>query len=299
MKTKWRLVLDENAGGAWNMALDEALMLCHAAPVSDSSTRIEAQSLPAQVESAQPILRFYGWTPACLSLGRFQKWPESAESAGFDLVRRPSGGRAVWHQHEITYCAVLQEEFLPRDSRSVAGAYAWLSRGLVQGLKTLGVRATLAPSGRDRVQTADCFATATRADFVVDGRKLLGAAQLRVNGVVLQHGSLLLDVDETAWHGALGSAPRDVITLCSLGVAASREEIVAALCDGCENALDISLLKSTVSAAESALAQRLLTVKYADRAWNREARVTMRIEASKRGSSEAASATLHGGARAV
>jgi lipoate-protein ligase A len=269
MKTQWRLILDGAADGAWNMAVDEALMLCHV----DSSTRIEG---PPQ--SQQPILRFYNWNPACLSLGRFQKWPEWSLSPQFDIVRRPTGGRAVWHQHEITYCAVLREELLPRESRSVAGAYAWLSRGFIEGLKELGVNATLAPSGRDRVQTSDCFATATRADFVVDGRKLLGAAQLRRNGVVLQHGSLLIKLDETAWRAAVGSPPNQVATLESLGVIASRKKVVAALCDGCETAMDISLLKSRLSAAETALAQHLRIAKSDDCVWNREARITSPLD---------------------
>src|SRR5688500_13569424 len=101
----WRLILDGAAAGAWNMAVDEALLLSHAAG------------------AAPPTVRFYDWQPACVSLGRCQKF-DAARAAtirdcGFDLVRRPTGGRAVLHQHEITYCIVVGAELLPAHCRSV------------------------------------------------------------------------------------------------------------------------------------------------------------------------------------
>lgn len=261
---QWRLIRDEAARGAWNMAVDEAIMLHQ----GQTSTRTYAGTL-----------RFYGWNPPCLSLGRFQKWEEIVPSEpAFDVVRRPTGGRAVWHQHEITYCAVLREEVLPQDSKGVAGAYAWLSRGFIAGLQQLGVQATLAPAGNDRVQTANCFATATRADFVVDGRKLLGAAQCRHNGVVLQHGSLLLNIEEESWQRALGSNARDVVTLQMLGVQNSPEEIINALCAGCGEALKISLLPAVLDDAEASLAKRLLEEKYTQQAWNHERRADVGVQ---------------------
>lgn len=351
----WRLILDGAHPGAWNMAMDEALLLCHAANPNYNDG----------AATALPTLRFYSWQPACLSLGRFQKWddvpanrttqtddmkakrqaPHAPRPAPpFDIVRRPTGGRAVWHQHEITYCAVLREEFLPRDARSVAGAYRWLSQGFIAGLRTMGVEAALsaadhipvtateqvgiadaahesaAKSGAEsqvaawpatsathstdgRPQpTPNCFASTTRADFVVQGRKLIGAAQMRRAGVVLQHGSLLLDVDEAAWQRAIGGSLRDVATLRSLGVtsalshtpngsdahaahnrAAARSRaarsradvsagIIAALCAGCERELGWSLQHSEPGPRELALAERLQAAKYAQTAWNIEAK---------------------------
>ena len=168
-----RLILDEAADGARNMAVDEALLLA-AAQCSN------VQHQPA------PTLRFYDWQPSCLSLGRFQKWEELANISGAlnenarcgtDWVRRPTGGRAVWHQNEITYSFVVRADALPPEAQSVAGAYCYLSQAFVAGLEILGVRATLAPAESREVReaalrTANCFAVATRADFVVDGRKL-------------------------------------------------------------------------------------------------------------------------------
>ncbi|MEO6907921.1 MAG: hypothetical protein ABI210_08530, partial [Abditibacteriaceae bacterium] len=86
-RTNWRLIQHGAATGAWNMAVDEAL-------------------LEGARDSGIPVLRFYSWDPACISLGRLQKVPEVVRRSIFDWVRRPTGGRAVLHQHEVTYCAV-------------------------------------------------------------------------------------------------------------------------------------------------------------------------------------------------
>jgi len=264
-----RLILDGAASGARNMAADEALLVSGAAP------------------DAAPVLRFYSWNPACLSLGRFQKfesiarssallgeWDENAES-GIDWVRRPTGGRAVWHQNEITYSFVVRAEFLPPQAQSVAGAYRFLSAAFVDGLATLGVRAALAPAeSREQremaAHSANCFALATRCDFLVDNRKLIGAAQARKNGAVLQHGSLLLDIDETAWQRAVGSdETTSMISLRALGVTHSRDEIIAALCGGVQRVFDTKLVQSDWSESEATLAKGLQR-KYEDASWNRD-----------------------------
>ncbi len=304
--TRWRLLLDGAARGAWNMAVDETLLLSLA-------------------QTGAPTLRFYDWQPSCLSLGRFQKWSETAQSRAavsidvdtsdavplgaaseskrdgaerddedlpFDVVRRPTGGRAVWHQAEITYCAVLRETDLPLESRSVAGAYRWLSGGFLDGLNTLGVHAALAAGksndhdgdaqllndgGVKRLgsmpQTPNCFSSATRADFVVQGRKLIGAAQVRRDGVVLQHGSLLLDVDEESWQRAIGGSLRDVVSLRALGIETEKTRIIEALCAGCERALKADFAIGALSPIESDVAALLCRDKYERRSWNRQARV--------------------------
>ena len=240
-----------------------------------------------------PILRFYNWHPSCLSLGRFQKLDDVAASTrgvwGVDLVRRPTGGRAVWHQHEITYCLVVREEELPLDERSVAASYRRLSEGFLQGLRRLGVQAEIAPAHERasndcapvfeetdatsstrtrRVLAPNCFETATRADFVVDGRKLLGAAQCRRGGAILQHGSLLLDVDENAWTSRVGGSLKSVVTLKSLGVAASHDEIVEALCAGLHQVWKSPLEADACNARELEVARLLLKNKYKAKGWS-------------------------------
>lgn len=304
----WRLLKDGAQSGARNMAIDEALLLHHAREVNSA-----------------PALRFYAWQPACLSLGRFQRVADVPSLAreyshasleesdhpatsvagqpvqsAFDWVRRPTGGRAVWHQDEITYCVVLREELLPCDSQSVVGAYEWLSRAFLGGLFQLGVDAELAPLAKpesastrtgvmrenissenamrdgatndDATRDANCFHSATRADFITNGRKLIGAAQMRRDGVVLQHGSILLSIDEVAWRQTTGGAMTNAIALRDLGVTAPREKIIDALCESFQSALNATLQETSLSNSEAELASTREVEKYRSAAWNEAAR---------------------------
>src|SRR5690606_29775482 len=167
--------------GAWNMALDEALM-------------------EAVRAGADPVLRFYRWSPRCLSLGRNQPAAqrydaERLRADGIDVVRRPTGGRAVLHDRELTYSAVFAEGALgsPRE------AYAAINGALVAGLRRLGVPAALQPRSPVRAPVpslAPCFREPAEGEVVVAGRKLVGRGRYREAGVVLQHGSLLFADDQ-------------------------------------------------------------------------------------------------------
>jgi lipoate-protein ligase A len=263
----WRLIEDGAHSGAWNMALDEALLLAQAAT------------------NALPTLRFYDWQPACLSLGRFQKGfvPPTA----VDWVRRPTGGRAVWHQHEVTYCAVFPAALLPSGATSVVGAYRWLTQGFLAGLQQIGVNAELSDAtsavrgiqstlNRQKSREENCFLSAAQCDTVVDGRKLIGAAQCRKTvgdqTLILQHGSLLLDMDRAAWQNVLGDTPeamRHIVSLRELGVKASREDVVAALVRGMTTILDAHFVHDTFTAQEQEMAARLYNEKYTCDQWNR------------------------------
>jgi lipoate-protein ligase A len=263
----WNLILNDHADGAWNMAVDEALLQC---------------------ATETPVLRFYQWRPSCLSIGRFQSFDQilaaserlraslETPDAEFGFVRRPTGGRAVWHALEITYSAVVREELLPPDAQSVAGAYRWLSEGFITGLAQLGVEAELAASpdkaGRDAAQQkANCFASATRCDFLARGRKLLGAAQCRQNGALLQHGSLLIEANEAEWRVAAG-AGASLVSLRELGVLQTRDAIVAALCNGLERTHGAVFLQRELQKEETSVANGLHKNKYARDSWNIEGR---------------------------
>jgi lipoate-protein ligase A len=176
------------APGAWNMALDEAL----------------AASVRA---GAPPVLRLYRWAPACLSLGRHQpargRYDQAAlRERGLDVVRRPTGGRAVLHDRELTYSVAVPDGVLgtPRE------AYAAVNRALVAGLRLLGVPARLQPTTGRRAPVpslAPCFQEPVEGEVVAAGRKLVGSAQRRDRGVILQHGSLLLENDQREVRGLL------------------------------------------------------------------------------------------------
>ncbi len=159
-----------------------------------------AQMLSAGI--GQPTLRFYTWQPWTLSVG----WHQSLEQInidalkrdGFDLVRRPTGGRAVFHAQELTYSVVFEV-----DGESILQTYAYISKALLRGLQLLGVHASLEvqqPIYNEFYKTKSsipCFSSSGKYEIMVGGKKLIGSAQRRYigkngNSVVLQHGSILL-----------------------------------------------------------------------------------------------------------
>lgn len=253
-----RLLDTPPAPGAWNMAVDEAL----------------ARSVRA---GASPVVRFYRWSPPCLSLGRNQPARgrydlDTLRARGIDVVRRPTGGRAVLHDRELTYSVVVREGVLgsPRQ------CYAAINRALVAGLRALGVRAALQPRTGARAPApslAPCFLDPTEGEVVVGGRKLVGSAQRRQGGVVLQHGSLLLECDQRevrgllldpAPHGGGDAPPATLAELCD--PLPSWERLTAALAQGWEKATGGSLRPDALTPAEEEVA-REIAARYRDPAW--------------------------------
>ncbi len=177
---KVRLVSTPPSRGSWNMAVDEALL-----------------ASCASGESC-PVLRFYQWDPPCLSLGFFQDANkevdfEGLKETGTDLVRRATGGKAVLHDNELTYSVIIRQEDLPG---SVLDTYRELSNALVEGLRTLGLSAKVAAlehgvTSRDaRFRQAACFTAPSWYEVTVGDAKVIGSAQHRKDGVILQHGSI-------------------------------------------------------------------------------------------------------------
>ena len=186
---------DTAAPGARNMAVDEVL-------------------LESVLQGGPPALRFYTWAPACLSLGRNQRArdlydPDRAASAGIDIVRRPTGGLAVLHDRELTYClaAPLAPFGGPR------AAYAGINRALVEGLRSFGVAAEQATGVRARGPlhgaTEPCFQSPAAGEVVARGRKLVGSAQRCEHGALLQHGSILLSGSQTRVLDLMSRPDRD------------------------------------------------------------------------------------------
>ena len=144
------------------------------------------------------FVRFYRWKPWCLSFGRHEpalrRYDRGRiEQQGLDTVRRPTGGRAVWHARELTYAVAAPVAWFG----SLGESYRAIHQAIADALGTLGVRATLA---EDRpvagVGTGACFAAPVGGEVMAAGRKLVGSAQLRLGGAFLQHGSLLLEDDQ-------------------------------------------------------------------------------------------------------
>ncbi len=246
----WRLIQDGAASGEWNMAVDEAL-------------------LEGARDSGTPVLRFYSWEPASISLGRLQKVPEVVtQQSTFKWVRRPTGGRAVLHQHEVTYCAVIPESYLKKENRSVIGAYNWLSQGFITGLETLDIHAKLAPAHRGRQMADNCFSAPAQCDFVVNGRKLIGAAQCRKYGIILQHGAILMHIDAQSWQTALEGSMHDAVSLEELGLRVDKRVIATALATGLEQHWDVNFEQSQLTETEQNVASQLHRLKYSQASWN-------------------------------
>lgn len=162
--------------GALNMAVDDIL-------------------LDAARHGGGPILRTYGWSPPAVSLGFGQRAREAVDvgrcrDLGIDIVRRPTGGRAVLHWNEITYSFHCAEGEGPA-AHPLPEACRILGECLAEGLRRGGVDVELAPGGRPGARHGACFASASRWELTCGGRKLVGSAQRRTRGALLQHGSLL------------------------------------------------------------------------------------------------------------
>lgn len=213
----WRYLLSPPMGGAENMALDEALMR-------------------RARRTGESVLRVYTWSRPTLSFGRHQAVRgrvdrAAAAARGVDLVRRPTGGRALLHHREVTYSVTAP---LAPDE-SAREWYEAVSAILLSALRALGVPAEPARvAGRTPVPgTAPCFVRADEGEIAVDGRKLVGSALLRQDDALLQHGSILVEDDQSLLASILPadeSAPRSAATLReAMGRLPATEEVANAL----------------------------------------------------------------------
>lgn len=232
-----------------------------------------------------PTLRFYAWAPPCVSLGRNQPIAgiDLAQIAalGYQVVRRPTGGRAILHTDELTYSLIAPPEH-PLMTGYVLDSYLRISHGLVAGLRRLGIAAEEAP-GSNRAGpdvSAACFEVPSAYEIVAAGRKILGSAQARRAKSVLQHGSLpltgdltrLVDClalpDEAARAALRDSLAEHAATAEALtGRAISYEEAVEALSAGMAEALGIELVEAELTDQERAWTAELMRDRYANPEW--------------------------------
>ncbi|MDT8306597.1 MAG: biotin/lipoate A/B protein ligase family protein [Anaerolineae bacterium] len=267
-RATWRLVDTGWQGGPANMAIDEAIM-----------EAVEAGDQP-------PTLRIYGWQPACLSLGRNQPWLavdwEACLARGWDVVRRPTGGRAILHVDELTY-SVSAPEDEPRVHGGILPSYMRLSNALAAGLSQLGLTPQQAGAPEpDAAKGPVCFDSPSNYEITAGGRKLIGSAQARRRGMVLQHGTLplygdlrrivqALHYEEERERAAAASALiASALTLEeALGRRVAYDEATTALAAGFASALNLQLEKGSLSAAEIERAQTIRAEKYGHDEWTR------------------------------
>jgi lipoate-protein ligase A len=265
----WRLIISPALGGQRNMAIDEAILL----------TTIKHDSYPT--------LRLYAWDPGCLSLGYAQPFSDVDEQAlvgkGWEFVRRPTGGRAILHIDELTY-SVSATADTPVMQGGVLESYRRLSAGLVIALGLLGIGANADKEYDSSELHRDhpvCFEIPSNYEITANGKKLIGSAQSRKMGGVLQHGTLPLfgdiarisDVLKCSLEQDRLQARNRIYTHAttleeSLGRKVSWEEAARAVIAGFTKALSISLVESPLTDEENELADHLLRTKYSTREWN-------------------------------
>jgi len=249
----WRMIQDTPQSAAWNMAVDEAILT-----MSPALNR--------------PTLRFYSWQRPTLSLGYFQSVTEvDAEACGqhdIDLVRRPTGGRAVLHHQEVTYSVVTGLDVLPG---GVSASYRQISDVLIDALERLGLKAQLQRS-HTKAQSSVCFDTPSFAELTVSGKKVCGSAQTRTKHALLQHGALPLQFDWERMAIALKLSDRvlNILQRQAAGlqefVSITEEDLMRALKQSFE--LKFGPLKpSELTDEERKLAKKLSQEKYAHLDW--------------------------------
>ena len=265
--TQWRLLITPPARGAWNMALDEAI-LEHIG---------RGDSIPT--------LRLYAWEPACLSLGHAQPFADvdvnRLQARGWEVVRRITGGRAILHTDELTYSVIA-----PNDEPVIAGtvlqAYNRLAQALLLAVKNLELPVQIQEGQANDSASSNsvCFEVPSTYEITVDGKKLIGSAQARKKEGVLQHGSLPLSGNLARICEALvfeseparAEASRRLLARAAtvesaLGRAPSWETAARAFLHAFEAQLGLNIKRGQLSESESNRTDELVKEKYDHPSW--------------------------------
>lgn len=259
----WRLILEpQPQAGPQNMATDEAILRTVAA------------------RQSPPTLRLYAWHPPAMTLGRGQSLANADLAAlradGVTLLRRGTGGTAVFHADELTYSVAATADE-PRFATGIVESYRGISTALIAALERIGLHhADASPHAEHRSgpRSPVCFEVPSDYEITVDKRKLFGSAQMRIRGGILQHGTLPLTGDIARVSTYLTAHPdparvrAHAITLHeTLGRDVPWHEMAQALIEGFTTALNLNLAPGLLSTEEHALIDELVTEKYANNQW--------------------------------
>lgn len=270
----WYFINSGKQDPAYNMALDEALLDWHSEGL-----------IP-------PVIRFYQWEPAALSIGYFQKAEkdvdlEAVKRLGLGFVRRPTGGRAVLHEEELTYSVIVSEDY-PHMPKTVTEAYRVISEGILQGFRNLGLRAEFSVPASveqrealNQPKSAVCFDAPSWYELIVEGKKVAGSAQTRQKGVILQHGAILVDLDEDKYIQCFHFPNNEVREkvkkrLSQKAVSINKilsspttvEACLPAFKKGFEQALSIELYEYHLSSEQQQYVENLAASRYRTEEWN-------------------------------
>jgi lipoate-protein ligase A len=253
MTEEWRLLKTGFQPAAENMAVDRAILVSHSKGL------------------VPPTVRFYGWEPAAISIGYFQNLTEEVDlqtcnQYHIDYVRRITGGGAVFHEDEVTYSMVIKENH-PQVSKNILESYGTICGAIINGLNNLGVKSTYAPIN----------------DILVNNKKISGNAQTRKLNTVLQHGTILTDVDVEKMFqllkvpnekikGKLIANVKERVTSLTheMNTDFSFESVSNALQSGFEETFDISLIPGELTQEEKKLASSFKDNYFGTKEWNHQ-----------------------------
>ncbi|RLF32419.1 MAG: lipoate--protein ligase family protein [Thermoplasmata archaeon] len=251
MSEQWRLLKTEDRTAYTNMAIDWAVL------------KANSRGL------VPPTVRFYTWKPSAISIGYFQSLKEEVDldmckRLGVNYVRRITGGGAVYHEHELTYSIVIPESH-PQISKNIMESYSRICGALIRGLKRLRINSQYVPIN----------------DVVVDGKKISGSAQTRKSKTVLQHGTVLLDVDVDKMFSLLRvpsekirdkliSDVKQRVTSIKhvLGEELSFEEVADAMKTGFEEEFNVELVDGGLTRTELEDSKRFEKNYFSSYEWN-------------------------------
>jgi lipoate-protein ligase A len=251
--TSWRLLDSGAMSPSLNMAIDRTILALHANG------------------QAPPTLRFYQWQPAAVSLGYFQKRHnldlDACRQYGIEVVRRPTGGKAVLHLGDLTYAVIAgTPEGIPS---AVTAAYRLICEGLLAGFHSLGIEARMGRETRKSLQADICFLRCAIGAIIHQGKKLVGSAQTWHASSMLQHGSIILEPQEEVllkiWGGSSGdgelqTAFKGRLTSIReiLGYSINLNKLKTALREGLERTLGMELVEGELTWKEWSLARELI-----------------------------------------
>ncbi len=253
---QFRLINSGKLSPAMNMAIDEALL-----------------------DGPQPVLRFYQWQPAGISIGFFQKMKEEINIAeckkqGIGYVRRLTGGKAVLHDMELTYSIILDEKTMPK---SIIESYKIISQGILIALEKLGFKAQMKESLEKKPSSSICFNESSYYEIIVGNKKIVGSAQTRKKGKLLQHGSVLIDIDINKLCSLFNSDSEQTRKetgkrITSLKKELRREitfeEVAEAMTFGFQTNFECEFRIDNLTKQEFLLAEKLAEKKYSTDEWN-------------------------------
>jgi len=280
---EWRLIKDNYHTGFMNMAIDEAIMIAHREGL------------------VPPTIRFYQWSPPAVSLGYFQNLKKeidvnACKNMGIDIIRRATGGKAVLHDKELTYSFIIRESH-PLVNDSILETYKKISGGMIRGLSYLGITAELVPlKGKLKSDSLDkeknseiphtdiksiCFSVPSQYEVQVKGKKIVGSAQVRKKEIVLQHGSLLIELEKDKLFSVFNFPSVQVRERLKVRFnATSLEEILKRkinfselseiLPRGFEEEFGVKLTEGKLTEQEEKISKDLLENKYSTYEWNYE-----------------------------